>query len=121
MKFSLKENLLKEHHFFVQCLLRMSCKFPNTQKQLLEVFYKKAIFKIPAIFIGKHLCWSLSLIKSQTFRPASLLKETPTQVFSCEYCKIFKNTCFEQHLRMAAPAQSLSACRKYTEAYVGLY
>ena len=26
----------------------------------------------------------------------------PTQVFSCEYCKIFKNTYFEEHLWMAA-------------------
>ena len=28
--------------------------------------------------------------------------ETPTQVFSCEYCEIFKNTYFEEHLRTAA-------------------
>ena len=26
-------------------------------------------------------------------------KETPTQVFSCEYCEIFKNTYFEERLR----------------------
>ena len=32
------------------------------------------------------------LIKLQGFSPATLLKETPTQVFSCEYLKIFKNT-----------------------------
>ena len=25
-------------------------------------------------------------------------KEGPTQVFSCEYCEIFKNTCFQEHL-----------------------
>ena len=24
-------------------------------------------------------------------------KETPTQVFSCEYCDIFKSTYFEEH------------------------
>ena len=29
-------------------------------------------------------------------------KEIPTQVFPCEYCEIFKNTCFEEHLRTAA-------------------
>ena len=29
-------------------------------------------------------------------------KETSTQVFSCEYREIFKNTYFEKHLRMAA-------------------
>ena len=29
-------------------------------------------------------------------------KETQTQVFSCEYCKIFKNTYFEEYLRTTA-------------------
>ena len=29
-------------------------------------------------------------------------KETPTQVFSCEYCEMFKNTYFEEHLGTAA-------------------
>ena len=40
---------------------------------------------------------SLFLIKLQTFRQ----KETPTQVFSCEYCEIFKKTkiFFIEHLR----------------------
>ena len=33
-------------------------------------------------------------------------KVLPTQVFSGEYCKIFKNTYFEEHLRTAA-----SECR----------
>ena len=29
-------------------------------------------------------------------------KETPTQVFSYEYCEIFKNVCFEEHLQTTA-------------------
>ena len=29
-------------------------------------------------------------------------KGTPTQVFSCEICEIFKNTYFEEHLRTTA-------------------
>ena len=29
-------------------------------------------------------------------------KEAPTQVFSCEYLKIFENNYYEEHLRMAA-------------------
>ena len=33
---------------------------------------------------------------------AILLKETPTQVLCCEYCEIFKNTYFEEHLGTAA-------------------
>ena len=28
---------------------------------------------------------------------------TPTQMFSCEYCKFFDNTCFEGHLHTSAP------------------
>ena len=31
------------------------------------------------------------------------LKETPAQVFFSEYCKISKNTYFEEHLRAATP------------------
>ena len=34
--------------------------------------------------------------------PQLYLKETPTQVFSCEYCEIFKNTYFGEHLRTPA-------------------
>ena len=33
-------------------------------------------------------------MKLQASRP----KETQTQVFSFKYCKIFKNTCFENYL-----------------------
>ena len=29
-------------------------------------------------------------------------KETPTQMLSCKICDIFKNTYFEEHLRMSA-------------------
>ena len=50
----------------------------------------------------KHLCWSLFLIKLQAFRPAIVLRKTPTKVFSYEYCELFNNTCFEGHLRTAA-------------------
>ena len=46
-----------------------------TPKQLLEVFYKNVFLKI-----------SQSL--QENTRPA-------TQVFSCELCEIFKNTCFK--------------------------
>ena len=34
--------------------------------------------------------------------PATLLKKTPTQVFSCEIYKVFKNYYFEEHLWMFA-------------------
>ena len=36
-------------------------------------------------------------------QPATLLKEnTPTQMFSCELCKNFKNTFFIEHLQVTA-------------------
>ena len=56
--------------------------------------YKKAVLTNFAILIRKRPRWSLFLIKFQIFR----------QVFSCEYCEIFKNTYFEEHLRTTASA-----------------
>ena len=55
---------------------------------------KKGVLKKSVVFTEKHLCWGLLLIKLKTFRP-------PTQVFSCKYCGIFKNSYFEEHLRTA--------------------
>ena len=46
----------------------------------------------------KHLCLSLFLIKLQFFK-----KETPVQVFSCKYCKIFRNSFFYRTPPVAAP------------------
>ena len=46
---------------------------------------KKALLKNLAIFIGK-------------LQACNFIKNTPTQVFSSEYCEIFKNTYFEEHL-----------------------
>ena len=39
------------------------------------MFFKKGVLKNLAIFARKHLCWSLILIKLQTWRPAFLLKQ----------------------------------------------
>ena len=52
------------------------------QKQLAEVFIKKAVLKNCATLTGKHLCWSISLIWLQYFRSATLLKrDSNTGVF----------------------------------------
>ena len=48
------------------------------QKQPPELFYKKVFLKIGAS----------NFIKT----------ETPTQVFSCEFCEISKNTFLTEHL-----------------------
>ena len=51
---------------------------------------------------GKHLCHNKFLNKAEGLRPATLLKETLAQVFSCEFYGIFKNTFFTEHLRATA-------------------
>ena len=71
------------------------------QKQPPEVFCKKKVFLKISQFTGKHLYWSFLKIKLQTWRATSL-KKTPTQVFSCENCKISKDTYIEEHLRTTA-------------------
>ena len=55
-----------------------SIKFRSSRWQMS---IKKEVFKNFAIFTGKHLCWSLFVIKLPAYKPANLLKETPTQVF----------------------------------------
>ena len=60
---------------------------------------KEGVLKDSANFTEKHLCWSLFLIKLQAFRPVTLLKRKPNQVFSCEICEMFKNTFFTEHIR----------------------
>ena len=59
------------------------------------MFFKIGVFRNFAIFTGRHQ--SLFLRKLQTLRPYGLqlyLKETLTQLFSCEYWKIFTNSVF---------------------------
>ena len=71
----------------------------NHKKQPTGVFCKKGVLKSFTNFTGKHLCWSLFLIKSQALRPATLLKSESNAGLSCE---IFKNTYFEEHMRTAS-------------------
>ena len=61
----------------------------------LQMFYKIGVLKNFANFTGKHLCWSVLLIKFLT----NSIKDTPTQVVSCEIWKIFKNTSSTEHLQ----------------------
>ena len=42
-------------------------------------------------------------MRLQFWEPATLLKKTLTQLFSCEIYKLFKNNYFEEHLWTSAP------------------
>ena len=71
------------------------------QKQyLLGVFCKKGVLENMAKFTIKHLCQYLFFNKVAAGRPCNFIKkETLVQVFSCEFCQIFKNAFFIGHLR----------------------
>ena len=54
---------------------------------------------IKKLFLKISQYWQESPVLESLFNK---LKETPTQVVFCEYCEIFKNTYFEDHLQIAA-------------------
>ena len=56
-----------------------------------EMHFKIGVLRKFAMFTGRHLCWSLFLIRFQAWKPATLSKKTPTKVFSCEYTLDFFN------------------------------
>ena len=60
---------------------------------MLLIQEKKAVLQNFAIFIGNYLCWRLTI---------------STKVFSCEYCEIFNNNYFEEHLRKVASVLSFT-------------
>ena len=59
------------------------------QKQTPEAFCEKRCSYKFRKFTGKHLRWSLFLIKWEAFWSAALLKETLAQALTCEYSKKF--------------------------------
>ena len=64
---------------------------------------KKGVLKNFANFKGKHLCWSLFLIKLQAFRSATLIKKRlQHRHFFVKFVKLFKNTYFEERQRATA-------------------
>ena len=73
---------------YMRCLF-----FKTVRSSRPEVFCKKGFLRILAKLTGKYLCQSLFLNKVAGLRPVTLLKkETLAEVFSCDFCKISKNT-----------------------------
>ena len=74
-------------YWFPLLLMLWFKKYPffnqkNTKSSHWRCSMKKVSLKYFATFIGKHLCWRLSLIKLQTWRPADLLtRDSNTGVF----------------------------------------
>ena len=61
------------------------------------MFYKKGVLKDFAKFTGKHLHQNLFFNK-----------EALAQVFSCEFCEVFKSIFFTEHLRTIASEDKTS-------------
>ena len=67
-----------------------------------EVYLEKDVLKNFANFKGKHLCWSLFLIKLRSSGPATLFKRDSNAIvfqwnlrnFSEHLCRRFVNHCF---------------------------
>ena len=57
------------------------------------MFYKLSVFETLGKFTEKYLCQSLYLSKTANLSK----KETLAQVFSCEFCGIFKKVFFAEH------------------------
>ena len=73
-------------------------------------FIKKDVLRNFAKFTRKHLRQSLFFNKGAVLRPATLLKKRLW--YSCEFCEIFKNTFFTEHLQTTA---SVAAKNIYDE------
>ena len=59
---------------------------------------KRGVLKNFVKFTWKHFYWSLIFNKVAT-ACNFIQKETPVQVLFCEFCEIFKNIFFKEHLR----------------------
>ena len=88
-------HLFQCSHFF-QCWMLKSLE-ENDRSSLPEVlFYEKGVLQNIEKFTGKQLsqCLFLNKVEACDF----IKKETLAQVFSCEFCEIFKKTFFMENL-----------------------
>ena len=76
---------------------------------------KKGVLKNFTNFTRKHQCWS-PFFNKVAGAYDFIKKETPTQVFSCEICEIFKNTYFEEHLRTTDSIKSITCISLKSDA-----
>ena len=65
-------------------------RFSTVGSSCSQIFFKKGVLKNFAIFTGFEPLFN----RVAGLNACSFTKETPTQVFSCEYCEILKNTLF---------------------------
>ena len=92
---NIRHNLISMNIFFTKrsVFLYNYCRIIRGSRSLM--FFKIIVLKNFLTCKGKHQCRSLFSINLQA---CNFIKETPTQVYSCKYYEIFKNTfggCFK--------------------------
>ena len=89
-------------------LILVILKFQNFKffrSSRLDVFCKKGVLVNFAKLTGIHLCQGLFFNKVAGLRPEAcnfIKKKTLTQMYSCEFCEIYKNTFFTEHVQPTA-------------------
>ena len=89
---------------FLFLIRNLTSRRPPQKKQPPEVFYKERCF---LKFCNNSHRKTPDLGSLFNCKPDGLqlyYKKTPTQVFFCEHCEIFKSTYFKEHLRTSASA-----------------
>ena len=77
----------------------------ENQKQPLTDAFEYRCSRNFADFTGKYLCWSLFFNKVTGLQ--LYCKRLQHKVFSCEICKVFKNTFFYRTPPVAASGKSI--------------
>ena len=67
------------------------------------MFCEKSVLENYTKFTGKHLWQSPFLNITAGLGSATLLKKILAQVFFCEFCEVFNNTIFTEHLQWLLP------------------
>ena len=86
------EKIYGDRQSYIKPTLKPTGKSKSIIACCPEVFGKKGVLKNFAKFTGKRPCQSLFFNKAAGLRSATLF--TLAQVFSCKFCRIFKNTFF---------------------------
>ena len=71
----------------------------NPKEAIRKCSINKGVSKSIAKFTEKHLCWILFLTKLQASASNFIQRGTPTKVFFCEFCGIFRNSFIIEHFR----------------------
>ena len=83
---------------FMGCLLKWVYLFHLYRSSHRRCSVKRDVLKNFTKFTGIHLCQSLFFNKVTGGAGNFIKKLTLAQVFFCEFCEIFKNTFFTEHL-----------------------